>query len=109
MWLRAAGGVLAAAAGVCISCTKVGPEYKRPELDVPATYRATTLPDTGHLATNWWVLFKDEDLTKLEESAIAANPDLRAAMERVAQARAAARVVQSQFYPTVTLDPSVTW
>ena len=47
------------------------------------------------------------DASKLEEDAVKANTDLQAAMARVAQARAAARVTQSQFYPVITLDPSI--
>ena len=60
------------------------------------------------LASNWWELFGDPDLNGLERTAIVANPDVKAAMERVIEARAAAGVVASQFYPVVGADPSVT-
>jgi multidrug efflux system outer membrane protein len=42
----------------------------------------------------------------MEQQARAANQDLKAAMARVAQARAAARLTRSEFYPVITLDPS---
>lgn len=88
---------------------KVGPDYERPALDVPKAYgsadaSATAPPD---LHPDWWALFGDADLTRLEEDAVRANQDLQAAAARVAQARAAARIVASAFYPVVTLDPSV--
>ncbi len=63
----------------------------------------------AHLATDWWLLFNDPELTALERAAILNNPDLRAAMARVAEARASARIVKSQYYPQVALDPSATW
>jgi multidrug efflux system outer membrane protein len=93
-----------------VSC-RVGPNYQRPPMDVPTTYKSATTQNAqaAHLITQWWQLFADPDLTRLEEEAIRANPDLQAAMERVAQARAAARIVQSQFYPQITLDPAVSW
>src|SRR4051812_27848394 len=100
---------LLAAAMLCFTGTscKVGPDYSRPALDVPTKYKSATTQESSQpaLAADWWRLFKDPTLNQLEESAIRANTDLAAAVARVAQARAAARVTQSQFYPVVTLDP----
>lgn len=98
-------------AGVCAliaSCT-VGPNYQRPAMGVPATFKSATTGESAQpaLAADWWHLFNDPTLTRLEEDAIHANTDLQAAMARVAQARAAVGVTQSQFYPVVTLDPSM--
>lgn len=89
------------------SCT-VGPNYQRPAMGVPATFKSATTGESAvpALAADWWHLFNDPTLTHLEEDAIRANTDLQAAMARVAQARAGVRVTQSQFYPVVTLDPS---
>lgn len=100
--------VCASVCAVITSCT-VGPNYQRPGMRVPATFKSATTGESARpsLANNWWQLFGDPTLTQLEESAIAANTDLQAAMARVAQARAAARVTQSQFYPVVTLDPAL--
>jgi multidrug efflux system outer membrane protein len=113
MFRHAWMGLAAAALGAMASCRVVGPNYTRPAVDVPSTYKAATQPATTTAAaaipTNWWLLFQDPDLTRIEDDAVRANPDLRAAMERVAQARDAVRVVASQFYPQITLDPSMTW
>ena len=54
----------------------------------------------------WWRLFHDPILDDLESNALAGNQDLRAAVARVDQARAAARLERSQFFPEVSLDPS---
>jgi len=90
------------------SCT-VGPNYQRPALDVPPAYKSATTQESARpaLSVDWWRLFNDPTLNGLEESAIRANTNVAAAVARVAQARAAAGVVQSQFYPIVPLDPSV--
>jgi len=100
--------VCASVCAAITSCT-VGPNYQRPGQNVPTTFKSasTRESDQPSLASNWWQLFGDPTLNKLEEDAILANTDLQAAMARVAQARAAARVTQSQFYPVVTLDPSM--
>ena len=91
------------------SCT-VGPNYRRPAQGMPTTFKSATTQEAEphHLAADWWKLFADSALDKLEEEAIAANPDLKAAMARVWQARAAARITASQFFPLITLDPSAT-
>jgi len=75
-----------------------------------STTTPTTMPTTAPVAaltTDWWRLFGDATLNQLEEDATRANTDLQAAVARVTQARAAARVVRSEFYPVVTLDPSI--
>jgi multidrug efflux system outer membrane protein len=59
------------------------------------------------IVPDWWTLFNDPALSDLEVAALNANCDLKAAVSRVVQARAAAQSVRSQFYPVITLDPSV--
>jgi multidrug efflux pump len=86
---------------------KVGPDYERPALDVPKAYGSAETTAAPDLHPDWWTLFGDAGLTRLEEDAVRANQDLQAAAARVAQARSAARIVASAYYPVVTLDPSV--
>jgi multidrug efflux system outer membrane protein len=99
--------VCAGVSALIASCT-VGPNYRRPGMSVPATFKSATTGESAYpaLGADWWHLFGDPTLTRLEEDAIRANTDIQAAMARVAQARAAVRVTQSQFYPVVTLDPA---
>src|ERR1035437_3413365 len=104
---------LAVIAVICGYACKVGPNYQRPDLHVSTTYKSETQPASWPatrpaLGTNWWVIFDDEQLTALEEAATRSNPDLQAAMQRVIQAREAAKAVKSQFYPVITLNPSMT-
>jgi len=94
---------------VISGCDAVGPDYKRPEVEVPAAYKSATSPDSApaQLQPNWWTLFDDPELNELEAQAIKANYTIQAAMANVEQARAAARGVKSAFYPNISFDPSV--
>ncbi len=104
-------------ASTLISC-KVGRNYQQPDMRMPATYSgaaaqpAATSPATQSatqkIAPSWWRIFNDPDLTRIQEAAIAGNPDLKAAVARVAQARAAAGMTRAEFYPMINFDPSVT-
>jgi multidrug efflux system outer membrane protein len=102
-WIAAV--LLCAALG---SCT-VGPNYRRPDMQVPDGFKSATTQESPRpaIASDWWRIFGDPTLSKLEEDAIKASTDLQAAVARVLQARAAARVTQSQFYPVISLDPSM--
>ena len=99
-------------------CVSVGPDYARPTNDVPATaYKM--LSATNELGAwkearpldnvpkgAWWEVFGDPKLNELEGRARLANQDLRAAVARVEQARASARIVRSELMPTVDGNPS---
>jgi len=56
----------------------------------------------------WWELFHDTDLNRLEDLAVAQNQDLKAAVARVDEARARARLQGASFFPALTLDASYT-
>src|SRR5438128_1286465 len=96
--------------GLALSSCTIGPEYQRPEAKLPERYEAATTQEAAEpeLGRDWWRVFGDPVLNRLEEEAVSANHDLQAAMARVEQARAAARIAKSDFYPLVTLDPSYT-
>ena len=88
----------------------VGPDYQRPEISVPAEFRDTWQVATpaDHLGRGeWWKAFADPALDSLEGRALAANQDLRASAARVQQARAAAGLAHSAYFPSVALDSSV--
>ncbi len=94
---------------------KVGPDYKRPTNAVPAEYKAAELGQwkegrpLDHVPKgSWWQVFADENLNRLESQALEANQDLKAAIARVDQARATARVARSALLPNLSLDPSFT-
>jgi multidrug efflux system outer membrane protein len=91
-------------------CT-VGPDYERPAADAPSTWKENgpwkvAAPKDALAKGAWWELFGDPILNDLEAKAAAANPDLKAAVARVSQARAVARLTESDFYPTISLNPT---
>jgi NodT family efflux transporter outer membrane factor (OMF) lipoprotein len=90
------------------SCA-VGPDYHSPEPPLPANFVATAslkaaddgrtslVPDT----TRWWRALHDRELNSLIDRAIAANPTLEIALDRLQQARAQEAVVIGAALPAV--------
>jgi multidrug efflux system outer membrane protein len=93
----------------------VGPDFKSPTNAIPVEYKGEQLGSwkTGqpldHVPKgNWWTIFGDTNLNALETQALQANQQLKAAVARVDQARATARVARSELMPTLSLAPSFT-
>ena len=86
----------------------VGPNYKRPPVDSPASFRGDNAPTNASLADlDWWQVYQDDILQTLIREALTNNYDLRIAMTRVEQARAVAMQARSQFVPNVDYSGSV--
>jgi len=85
-------------------CT-VGPDYRRPPLNIPGAYRGATpavISQHGAFADlEWWKLFQDEQLQALINTALEQNYDLRIAATRILQARAQVIIARSFQFPTV--------
>ena len=90
------------------ACT-VGPDYRKPDVSelVPAEWRWKPAKSNDAAPKGeWWRAFGDPVLDELEATALAGSPTLRAAVARVDEARAVARIARAEFFPQVTLDPS---
>lgn len=103
--------VLAGASTLLSASCTVGPDYERPAADAPAAWKEVgpwkqAAPADAIAKGAWWELFGDPLLNELQKRA-AANPELQAAVARVGQARAIARLTEADFYPTVSLNPTV--
>ena len=82
-------------------CT-VGPKYKRPTFQPPATfYTDQQASATSAADLAWWEIFKDPMLQGLIKEAFDKNYDLRLAVARVEQQQALLGVAHSQYYPQV--------
>jgi multidrug efflux system outer membrane protein len=81
----------------------VGPNYKRPAVNTPATFRgAPEVVSTNSFADlPWWGVFKDPALQTLVREALTNNYDLRITLTRVDQARAIQAQARSQFMPQI--------
>ena len=90
----------------------VGPNYQRPAIQTPATFRAPTpLPpgESSSLADlKWFEVFKDEKLQDLIRTALAQNYDLREAVARVEAARANLGITRSEQYPNFSTSADIT-
>lgn len=84
-------------------CT-LGPDYKRPDVPLPATWRAPHADAADLANTDWWKAFGDPDLDALIDAAIDANKDLKLATLRVADFDARLQVSQSANYPQIGYD-----
>jgi multidrug efflux system outer membrane protein len=86
---------------------QVGPNYQRPATETApqfkgVTWRAAT--PAAHLPKGeWWKVYRDSKLSELEARATANNQQLKAAIARFDQARAAARMSRADFLPSVGL------
>jgi multidrug efflux system outer membrane protein len=80
----------------------VGPNYKRPSINAPETFRGETEISTNSFASlPWWQVFHDETLQNLIRTALTNNYDLRIAITRVEQARAMAAQARAGFFPQI--------
>ncbi|WP_116138532.1 efflux transporter outer membrane subunit [Trinickia diaoshuihuensis] len=102
-----AGGLLMTLVAAC----SMGPTYKRPDVDTPAAFKEAPLPasEAGTWKSaepsevlergQWWTVFGDETLNKLEDQALAENQNLKAAAARLRESRAALNAARSAWFP----------
>lgn len=106
--------VLAAAAAALCGCM-VGPDFEPPKADMPNEWSAgrdgTEISDSAEplemspeALAKWWEIFDDPTLTSLISRAFEGNLSIRAATERIAQARATLGISQSGFFPAANLN-----
>lgn len=97
------------------------PRYKRPETPAPDNYKEltpdsakeldgwkTAEPNDDALRGKWWEIFNDAELNGLEDQVNISNQTVAAAVANFLSARAVVKQNVSQFFPTASLDPSVT-
>ena len=85
----------------------VGPNYHRPTVQTPATFR--DLNDKEQVQVEaasfadlpWWQVFADPQLQELIRIAIRQNYDLQLATERINTARAQVAITRSRLFPQV--------
>lgn len=96
--------LVSAVAGGLAACA-VGPNYQRPLLEVPASFRSQPEPPAAASLGDaaWWEIYRDKDLQQLLHRALANNRDVRIAAARVAEARATLGVAKLAEYPQADL------
>ncbi len=86
---------------------KVGPNYRKPVVQVPTAYRdLSENPRAQDLTVSyadlpWWTVFKDPQLQELIRTTLKENYDLQLATERINSARAQLGITRSNQFPQV--------
>jgi multidrug efflux system outer membrane protein len=118
-------------AGVALAmgaCT-VGPNYKRPAVNAPASFRGETPPETPTSEPDttspkasapagagvaslgdekWWAVFQDKELQGLIRTALKNNYDVRIAATRVLQAQAQLGITRADQFPSLSVGGNIT-
>jgi outer membrane protein, multidrug efflux system len=113
---------------------KVGPPYSRPAvMDNAWTWKNQVVKDTLYSAnenssklispdkagnadqndsfklnSQWWLIFEDETLNDLIQTAFTNNPSLKTAAFRIMESRGLVKTAKANYYPIITIDPSAT-
>jgi multidrug efflux system outer membrane protein len=95
----------ALALGAC----SLGPRYRRPDIAPPATWRANEIAaPAAWPSADWWQGFKSAKLNELIDEAQHANDDIAAAMARVREADAQARIAGAPLLPALSASGTAT-
>ncbi len=89
---------------VVLSACAVGPDYTRPDLQVPDEFRlaetTSSLPSIANLP--WWELLKDPILQELIQTALKENKELKQAVASIEEFQARLYGARTDFVPQVT-------
>ncbi|HKT71660.1 MAG TPA: efflux transporter outer membrane subunit [Steroidobacteraceae bacterium] len=98
-----------------VSACSLAPRYRKPPVESPP---ATFKEDSGEWQAvkpadidsrgRWWEMFSDPRLNALEERVTASNQNIKAALARLEQARAATRIARAAHLPALTAGASAT-
>src|SRR3989449_1627675 len=91
------GVVAAALLGGCA----IGPDYKRPSVAEPPTFRGQATAEAASFAdAPWWEVFQDPSLKAIIQEALRNNYDVSIAVARVQEARANLSIARSDLFPS---------
>jgi multidrug efflux system outer membrane protein len=96
---------------VLLSGCAVGPNYKRPTVNVPTDYRGAMPARTAEAASlgneKWWDVYQDPVLTQLIHTALQQNYDVRIAAARVIEAQAQVGITRANQFPSASVGAGV--
>ncbi|MFU8822462.1 MAG: efflux transporter outer membrane subunit [Gammaproteobacteria bacterium] len=97
-------------AGLLVAGCAVGPDYRPPELQVPAAWPESAVLESPSEQSigDWWRRFEDPVLDALVERALADNLDLRIQVARIGEARARLGLARAEQWPTVGIQAEAT-
>jgi len=96
------------------------PKYAKPSVQMPAAFKEMTPaqsqetdgwkaaePRDNAIRGNWWEVFHDPELNVFENQVSDSNQSVAAALANFLAARAVVKQARSQYFPTVSANPSV--
>ena len=82
-----------------LSGCMIGPDYFRPSIDAPKTWRVSEADAKNTVNTNWWRQINDPILNNLIEEAVRANKDLLIATARIDEYAGRLGVSRADLFP----------
>lgn len=118
------GGWMLALLLLALCGCAVGPNYKRPAVNVPVTYRGASTEESTSSQRNapsspghdnaaslgdekWWNVFQDPELQSLIRTALENNYDVRIAATRVLEAQAQLGITRADQYPSLSVGGAI--
>lgn len=93
--------LLTGLASLSLTGCLLGPDYARPKVDVPATFRFSIQETADTANTAWWEQFGDPVLNDLIAAVLADNLDIKIAAARVEEFRGQFVTTRSGLFPQV--------
>lgn len=93
--------LLPVAAALALAGCAVGPDYQRPDVDVPQQYRPvqSTVDYSQWLDERWWQQYGSDTLNRLVAATLKNNLTLKQAMANVERAAAALTISRADLFP----------
>jgi hypothetical protein len=104
---RALTIAVAAALATLLAGCAVGPDYKRPAAEIPASYKEAApgwkvaQPADQQDRGDWWTIYEDPQLNTLEDKLNASNQTIAQFAAAYRQARALVGEARAAYFPTV--------
>ena len=95
-----------------LSGCAVGPEYRKPDIDMPVTYLNTSAVAEDHTGDNykalatWWTQLDDQILVRLIDAAVINNFDIKKAESRLKAARYRRQISRADLVPSLSTSGS---
>lgn len=87
------------------------PPYQRPSAPMPENWRGATTKAPGNdagVTADWWQHYGSDELDRSIQEALAQNNNLQAALQRIEQARASAKIAGAGLLPTIDASANAT-
>ena len=93
-----------ALAALLSGCMMLGPNFKRPAVNVPDAYPEASTGTGLSVPADWWRLYKDPRLDDLVSTGLQKNADVKLAIARMEEAEAFVREANATLFPEIGGD-----